>query len=96
MGTYISFNTGRMYSPEGQLIEAVEVNGPFEMSAFFDDEPEQYILFIDHSRQIAGKVKFTPCTESGVMQAYDNGWYNNVSFKEVLDAIAKALDEMTK
>jgi len=69
--TSIEFNTGRQYTPEGQLIEAWVV--------FIDNSlPESPLLgvyFNDTSRMISGYVKVRELTERAVMDAYDNGRY---------------------
>ena len=60
----ITFNTGRKYTAEGQVIVAT----------LHDDG---IVTFFDHSRCIDGEFELTsglPFNEHTVMRAYDNRW----------------------
>lgn len=77
----ITFNTGRHYSPEGQIVKATEFGTPYEEIDFFDPETkadEQYIVFEDVTRQIKGKIIFCKLTEMEIMYRYDKGDYTHV------------------
>ncbi len=75
----ISFNTGRLYTANGQRIKAVQMD-------------DGRIAFVDLDRHIAGVFMedwfaFTP---DGVMQGYDNGWYSLSIPLEALKALKAA------
>lgn len=84
----IKFNTGRQYTPEGQIIVAYQVG-----EAVHDEEFDMTFLtvrFIDLSRGVSGEIGVTELTERAVMHFYDLTRYKNVyiSNEEKAAAIA--------
>lgn len=74
----ITFNTGRKYSPSGQVIVATEF-GTYDSQWFFQDEPkEQYIIFNDLTRNIKGRIDFCKLYENDIMRCYDNNNYTSI------------------
>jgi hypothetical protein len=86
----IKFNTGRTYTPEGQIVIAYQVGEP--------DHDEEFgmtfltVRFIDLSRMVSGEVGVTELSERAVMHMYDHGSYKGVyiSDEEKAQAIAAA------
>lgn len=83
MNRKITFNTGRYYSKEGQIIEAEEHGVKYDDIDFFDPEldfnqPNQWIIFHDKTRGIKGKIVFCRLTELDIMSNYDRGLYTDV------------------
>lgn len=84
----IKFNTGRQYTPEGQVVVAYQVGEP--------DIDEEFgmtfltVRFIDLSRMVSGEITITELTERAVMHFYDMTSYKNVyiSAEEKAAAIA--------
>lgn len=75
----IKFNTGRYYSPEGQIIEAQEFGTPLDLIDWFDfTKNEQYVVFNDLTRQIKGKIPFCKLCEEEIIKAYDEGNYEQI------------------
>jgi hypothetical protein len=76
MNEILRFNTGRQYSPEGQKIEAQVIErdrdywGPF-----------MRVRFADTTRSIWGIATIHGGTlnQEDIMQAYDNGRYEDAS-----------------
>lgn len=76
----IVFNTGRHYSPEGQVISARVVEEIPEANRLICDFPEFVVLFDDKTRGIRGEVKVIPwnnnlITQEEIMREYDTGRY---------------------
>lgn len=79
----IVFNTGRHYSPEGQVISARVVEEIPECNRLLVDFPEFVVLFDDKTRMIRGEVKVSPwnnglITQEEIMREYDAGRYTPV------------------
>ena len=68
----LSFNTGRGYSSEGQIINC-EVVGKTTCPILDEDMLE--VRFDDVTRGITGVVTIYSLTQSEVMNAYDNNQY---------------------
>ncbi len=84
----LEFNTGRPYTPEGQLITAIEVNKWDPQDWFDDGRPnDSAVVFHDHSRQIIGKIMMGQLIESDIMYMYDKGHYTNISETEFNKAL---------
>lgn len=66
----IEFNTGRYYSPEGQLIKAILIDNK--------------IYFKDMSRQVEGVLfgRFETVTPFIVLANYDRGYYHDHKYPE--------------
>lgn len=78
VGETIEFNTGRSYTPEGQIIEAT-IFGEYESLDFTKKErPEQYVIFYDRSRMIKGKLPYCPLDQKVIMDRYDKGYYESI------------------
>ncbi len=73
----ITFNTGREYSAEGQIIVATEFGCYDDIDWFGDSDINQYIIFNDITRGIAGKIELCELTETAIMEAYDKGQYED-------------------
>lgn len=70
--TKLKFNTGRGYSPEGQIITAVLVStAPCPLFG----TPLHAVDFHDITRGIRGRVMVCDFTEASVLAAYDRGGY---------------------
>ena len=68
----MEFNTGRHYSPDGQIIRAEVVR--VEACQIFGEDV--YIVrFDDVTRGIRGEVSVLEFTESAIMRKYDAGQY---------------------
>lgn len=71
------FNTGRQYTPEGQVIVAwIHSEGKDEFGAYV------VVRFFDMSRNITGELN-TPLhfvSNDYIMDLYDNGHYKCVSY----------------
>lgn len=72
----IKFNTGRQYTPQGQLVVAYQVGEP-EKGDIFGCE-WLTVRFIDVSRMVSGEIAVLGLTENHVMAAYDGGHYESV------------------
>lgn len=72
----IKFNTGRQYTPEGQVIVAYQVDEPGKAPG--SDFDWITVRFIDTSRMVSGEVFIPSLTERDVMASYDGGYYKNV------------------
>lgn len=72
----IKFNTGRQYTPEGQVIVA------WVHSKTEDEFGDSYVIrFFDVSRGITGEISWSPdFNQVAVMRAYDVGSYKCVSY----------------
>lgn len=72
----IKFNTGRQYTPEGQVIVAWVHN---EQT---DEWGTSYcVRFFDKTRNITGEISFCHAfTENAIMAGYDAGNYKCVSY----------------
>ena len=78
-GETISFNTGRHYSAEGQIIVATMYGVLIPFEEWLSGSKEQgdyYVLFHDITRDIKGMVK-TDLTEPAIMNDYDNNDYKS-------------------
>lgn len=67
----IEFNTGRQYTPEGQLVEAWVL----ALDQSIPELPLKVVYFKDRSRMIDGVVRVRSLTEKEVMEEYDHGRY---------------------
>tara|TARA_R110000744_G_scaffold119761_1_gene223296 strand:- start:152 stop:481 length:330 start_codon:yes stop_codon:yes gene_type:complete len=71
MITFISFNTDRPYTKEGQQIECALINA----EPYFIDEPELGQLYTvvleDYSRGISAVLSVSEFSENAIMRAYD-------------------------
>ena len=67
----IEFNTGRQYTPEGQLVEAWVL----ALDRSIPELPLKVVYFKDRSRMIDGVVRVRSLTEKEVMEEYDHGRY---------------------
>lgn len=69
--TKITFNTGRLYQPTGQVITVL----------ILDQNGQDQTMFMDHSRGIGGMIEHCPTSPEPhdiarwVMQRYDAGHY---------------------
>lgn len=73
----IKFNTGRNYTPEGQVILAWVVEGTTDQYGSFT------VRFIDHTRMITGQMDFMlQFDQDAVMRAYDKGLYDDVCISD--------------
>jgi len=72
----IKFNTGRTYTPDGQIVVAwIHSEGEDEFGEF------AVVRFFDMSRNITGEISSLHFfNESQIMRAYDNGYYKSVSY----------------
>lgn len=69
-----TFNTGRYYAPEGQVIEVTILST--KDSDILPGIPEHKVKFVDQSRHISGVVEIIgEVTERSVMAEYDAGRY---------------------
>ncbi len=74
----IKFTTGRFYSKdEDQVIKAVEVGTLHHFGPC-----NQFIVFVDKVRMIAGVLEHEEFTQSNIMKCYDNGMYRCASSLE--------------
>lgn len=79
MTNQITFNTGRPYSTEGQIITATIV-GSYICDMFGD---ERLIVFMeDQTRMIDQYLDLSELTEKAIMQNYDNSYYVSKHKKE--------------
>ena len=62
MTNFIQFNTGRFYSPEGQIIKAME----------HTQDDVKGILFSDTTRQIMGFLPECALNQDEIMNGYDS------------------------
>jgi len=85
----IKFNTGRSYTPEGQVIVAYQV-GESEKDEDFPEVEWVVVRFLDLSRMVSGEITTMGLTESNIMGLYDAGHYRNVfiSDQEKAEALA--------
>lgn len=69
--TIHTFNTGRMYTAEGQRIAYAEIErvGP-------PNQERAKVLFVDVDRMVDGVVLLFVASDRGVLHAYDHGLYN--------------------
>lgn len=79
----MTFNTGREYSPEGQIIRVEEFNGPYEEIDFFNLSEEnssgdQYIIFEDTTRNIKGKIEWCAFDQDKIVARYDSREYTEI------------------
>jgi len=71
----LNWNTGRMYTPEGQLIEAALVASDEDEFGFTWHTVE----FHDRSRMVSGRItNLLDFTETAIMAAYDAGYYQSI------------------
>lgn len=88
----IKFNTGRPYTPEGQVILAwITHEGSDEFGL------DLCVRFRDLSRDISGEIPhLSSFEENSIMAAYDRGMYGNVwlTKAEIEDAMTAVLDSM--
>lgn len=75
MSDLITFNTGRHYSPEGQIIEAEGFHQNIE-DILEDLTP--YVIFNDKTRKIKGKIMGCTLVEDEIMLHYDSGNYEQI------------------
>jgi len=75
----ITFNTGRGYSAEGQIIVAEEHGELLPIDEWLDgaEQQEQYIIFEDKTRGIKGRIDFCELTEKSIMKNYDEKNYQD-------------------
>ena len=79
----IQFNTGRGYSPDGQvIIAAFHKNGYDSLEDFYDKcfedtdpDLDPYVIFHDKTRGIKGKISLCSLTQKDIMRSYDLGFY---------------------
>lgn len=85
----IKFNTGRTYTPEGQVVVAYQVGEP-EVDEDFPEVKWYTVRFLDLSRMVSGEMLTMGLHQSDVMALYDAGHYRNVyiSDQEKAEAIA--------
>ena len=68
----ITFNTGRGYSVDGQIIIAWTEDEEVEGDVL---APWPNVKFHDYSRGISGEMEIPSLTVKDVMQGYDSHWY---------------------
>ncbi|QWS69930.1 hypothetical protein [Vibrio phage vB_VpS_PG28] len=73
----LNFNTGRHYSPEGQVIECVIIEFLPDEDGF-DLFDEYRVQFHDKSRDIKGVVTVSELTQTAIMQEYDANNYEQI------------------
>lgn len=77
----ISFNTRRMYTSNGQEIDAIQLdNGR--------------VLFVDHSRGIDGLLE-CELNQAAVMREYDSGHYKDLMLSSDFIALRDLVAELT-
>lgn len=84
----IKFNTGRQYTPEGQVVVAYQVGEPEKGDIFGCDWLT--VRFIDLSRMVSGEIVVLGLTEKDVMTSYDGGHYRSVFISDQEKAQALA------
>lgn len=90
----IKFNTGRTYTPEGQVVIAYQVGETATDEEF--GVAYMTVRFIDVSRMVSGEITVTKLAERDVMTEYDNGRYKNVWINDAEKAEAIAATEGVK
>lgn len=71
----MTFNTGRHYTPEGQVIKAMIVD---VIQGDFWEETEYLVHFWDQSRHIWGEITISEFSEREIVSAYDKGGYKSI------------------
>lgn len=84
----IKFNTGRTYTPEGQVVIAYQVGEEAQDEDF--GLTFLTVRFVDVSRMVSGEVTVTALSERQVMTEYDNGRYKNIWIDDAEKAAAIA------
>lgn len=64
----LKFNTGRTYTPEGQIIVAKEI----------EFEGVKGVMFFDSSRDVDGFIHNCKLTEFDIMKGYDSNSYQPI------------------
>lgn len=80
--TIHTFNTGRMYTTEGQRIAYTETQG---------DDMTATVVFYDYDRGVNGEVTLVrPVTDARLLLAYDRSHYGYSSDYALLDQLKAA------
>lgn len=77
----ISFNTRRMYTSNGQEIDAIQLD-------------DGQVLFVDHSRGIDGLLT-CELTQAAVMREYDSGHYSDLITSHAFLTLNNLVRELT-
>lgn len=81
----ISFNTGRQYGADGQIVVAYVVSKTVDEFGLDDITAR----FVDLTRMVSGEIPFlTSFNPTAIMQAYDHGVYRNVFISDAEEAQA--------